>query len=106
MHDNLLSDGATVVEVGITGNTAIFMPQTTATTIDTGEIWPNDTTPATSFIVGEEESASENWPIYLLNGNDIILTVTGAANVTGGTVDWYALWKPISDDGSCVATTT
>lgn len=100
------TDGAAVIEVGVSGDTAIFMPQTTATTIDAGEIWPNDTTPATKFIIGEEQGAAENWPEYMLNGNDIILTVTGAANVTAGVLDFYALWKPISDNGSVVATTT
>ncbi|MDD5109493.1 MAG: hypothetical protein PHC29_08380 [Candidatus Omnitrophica bacterium] len=100
---NLTGDTATV-EVGITGATAIFMAQSTATDIDAGDIWINDTTPATYFIVGEEQAAADNLPEYILNGNDIILTVT-TANVTAGVIDFFALWKPISDDGSVVAST-
>ena len=98
----LLTGGATI-EVGITGNTAIFCAQITDTVLDADEIWLNDTTPASSFIVGEEEAAIDNFPPYLLNGNDIIFTVSGAQNVTAGVVDFYALWKPLSDDGSITA---
>lgn len=89
-------------EVGITGATAIFMPTTTMTNLDSGEIWLNNATPATYFIVGESEAAADNLPIYMLNGNDIIMT-TKTANTEDGTVEFYCYWTPISSDGNVVA---
>lgn len=97
-----LAGGATL-EVGITGATAIFMPQTTDTDIDAGDIWLNNATPVTYYIVGESEAAADNLPIYMLNGNDIILTVTGGTNTTSGVVEFYCYWTPISSDGNVVA---
>lgn len=91
--------GGATIEVGITGNTAIFCAQVTDTVLDSGEIYLNDTTPASSFIIGEEEAAVDNFPIYLLNGNDIILTTT-TTNTTSGVIDFYCIWNPISSDGS------
>jgi len=91
-------------EVGITGATAIFIPTTTMTDLDAGMIWLNNATPATYFIVGEEQAAADNLPLYVLNGNDIILT-TKTANTEAGVVDFYLIWTPLSDDASVVATT-
>ncbi len=89
-------------EVGITGDTAIFMPITTMTSLDTGHIWLNNATPATYFIAGESEAAADNLPVYILNGNDIILT-TKTANTDTGVVELYCYWTPLSSDGSVVA---
>lgn len=101
---SLTGDTATI-EVGIPGATAIFMPTETATQIDAGQIWLNDAGNATYAIVGEEQAAADNMPEYLLNGNDIILTVK-TANVTAGVLDFYCMWRPVSDDGMVSATTT
>ena len=90
--------GGATVEIGISGATAIFGAQITDTTLDAGEIWPHDTTPATSFIIGEEQAAADNLPEYVLNGNDIILTTT-TTNTTSGKIEVIALWAPLSDDG-------
>lgn len=94
-----LAGGATL-EVGIAGATAIFLPQETDTDLDAGNIWLNDATAAAHYIIGEEQAAADNLPIYLLNGQDIILTVSGGANTTSGVIDFFALWSPISDDGA------
>src|SRR3990167_9935134 len=75
------SDGAATLSLGITGDTAIFLPVETATQVDAGQVWVNDAANATYIIVGEEAAAIDNVPEYLLNGNDIILTIAGAANV-------------------------
>ena len=96
--------GGATVEVGITGATAIFGKQITDTDLEAGEIYLNET-PATYFIVGEEQAAADNFPTYLLNGNDIILTTAGGTNTTAGVVDFYLIWTPISDDAAVVATT-
>jgi len=101
----LLAGGATI-EVGITGDTAIFLPQETDIDIDANEIWVNDATPATYHIIGEEAAAADNLPEYLLNGNDIILTVSGGNDVDSGVIDFYCIWVPWGDTGNVVATTT
>ena len=97
-----LAGGATL-EMGIAGATAIFLPQTTDTDVDAGDIWLNNATPVAYYIIGESEAAADNLPIYLLNGQDIILTVTGGTNTTAGQVDFYAHWLPLSSDGNVVA---
>ena len=101
----LLAGGATI-EVGVSSQTAIFLPQETDTQIDAGELWFNNATPATTFILGQEEDAVGNLPEYVLNGNDIILTVSGGNDVDSGVLDFYCLWVPWSSDGSVAKTTT
>lgn len=99
-----LTGANATIELGITGSTAIFMPTETATQIDNGQIWVNDAANGTSIIIGEEEAAADNLPVYLIS-SDIILTVA-TADVTGGTLDFYCFWEPIDDSASIVATTT
>lgn len=94
--DTDLAGATATVEVGVTGNTAGLIAQTTATDIDDGDIWV-DATPA----VGVEATPST----FILNdGADIILTV-GTAAVTGGVIDFYCLWRPLSSDGNITVTT-
>lgn len=94
--------GGATVEVGVAGGTAIFCAKITDTTIDAGEIYLQDGTPATSFVVGaEEQAAADNLPSYLINGLDVILTTT-TTNTTSGVIDFFALWAPMSDDGDVV----
>jgi hypothetical protein len=100
---SLTGDTATI-EVGITGATAILQAQDTATGVDAGHIILHNATSATYFIIGEEEAAADNLPIYALNGNDIILTVT-TADIEAGVIDYYCIWNPISSDANLVATT-
>lgn len=99
---DLVSGGGGTLEVGIAGNTAILGAQITATALDALELHLGDTTPATSFIVGEENAAADNLPIYLLNGTDIIGTV-GTADITAGVIDYYLYWRPMSSDALVTA---
>lgn len=88
---DLTSGGAATLEVGIAGNTAALIAQTTATGIDTGEFWV-DTGPATI----------EALPAIQLTAADIIQTI-GTTTVSGGVLTYYCLWDPISTDGNVVA---
>src|SRR3989344_4191643 len=101
-----LAGASATLAVGFATQTTIFLPTETGTDLDAGQIWLNDATTAAYEIVGEEAAAADNLPEYLLNGQDIILTIAGGANVDSGVIDFYAFWRPISDDGSVVATTT
>ena len=95
----LLAGGATL-ETGIAGATAIYNAQTTDTDIDAGEFWFNSATPAAYFILGQEDDSTGNLPLYTLNGQDIILTVSGGNDTDSGVIDFFAIWNPISSDGS------
>ena len=101
----LLTGANATIEVGISGDTAIFMPIETATQIDADQIWVNDAANAANIVVGEENAAIDNIPVYLLNGNDIILTVK-TADVETGVLDFYCQYRPIGSGSSIVATTT
>jgi hypothetical protein len=93
---NLAGAGATV-EVGVTGNTAALIAQTTGTDIDANDIF-NDASPA----VGTDTLANITGPHVIVNGLDIIETVA-TANVTSGNIYYVCLWQPLSEDGDVVA---
>ena len=61
-----LAGGGALIEVGISGDTAIFMPQETETNLDAGMIWLNEGTPAAYYIIGEEEAAADK-RLWLMN---------------------------------------
>jgi len=90
-----LAGASATLEVGITGNTAGLIAQTTGTDIDVGEIW-HDATPDAK--VELSSVLSEN---ILANGSDIIQTVA-TANLTAGKIKYVAIWYPLSKDGSVV----
>jgi hypothetical protein len=88
-----LAGATATVEVGIAGNTAALIAQTTATAIDVGEVWAT-ATPATVLALPAER--------ILMNSTNIIQTVA-TANVTDGTLTYYCLWYPLSSGSSVVA---
>jgi len=84
INTNLAGVGATI-EVGIAGNTAVLIAQTTATDLDDGHVW-TDATPATAKTMPS---------VNILNdGTDIIQTI-GTANATAGQIDYYCFWRPL-----------
>jgi hypothetical protein len=85
--------GSGTIEVGISGNTAALIAQTTGTAIDAGEVWV-DTAPATV-----EAPLTDK---ILTNGTDIIQTI-GTDTLTAGSLTYYVTWTPISEDGNLVA---
>ncbi len=84
--------GSGTLEVGILGNTAALLAQTTATTLDVGEIWV-DTGPATIEALPA---------LQIVNGKNIIQTI-GTDTVTAGTLNYYCIWVPIAGNASVVA---
>jgi hypothetical protein len=90
--------GATAdFEVGVTGNTAGLIAQIAdVEDLDAGDIY-QDATPE----VGTVALPS---PRIIMNGLDILLKITNA-DVTGGVVTWYCLWRPLSSDGNITVTT-
>jgi hypothetical protein len=89
---DLISGGSATIEVGIAGNTASLIAQTTATGIDSGEIWV-DTSSATIEALPSDK---------IIAGTDIIQTIA-TATLTGGTLTYYCQWTPVSSGASVVA---
>jgi len=90
-----LVGASATIEVGVTGNTALIIPLTTAANIIAGEIW-HDTTPdskAEPYIVVDE---------YMVAAD--IKQEVKTANITAGQIKYYCQWTPVSWNGNLVAT--
>lgn len=88
-----LAGATATLEVGIPGDTAGLIQQTTAENLDARGIWIDNTpgiveAPPTSKIIAQ--------------GFDIIGSV-GTADITAGVVDFYCFWRPLSQDGLVAA---
>lgn len=90
-----LTGANATVEVGIAGNTACFIAQTTGTTIDAGEHW-FDGTPVASLPFASVPQRT------LSNGQNIIETV-GTANVTAGQIYYICIYYPLTPGSDVVA---
>ena len=86
-------------EVGVAGNTAALLVQDVAdaTAFAIGDSW----TLITAANANAAYLADED--VIIGNGVDIIMTIGTNAMLTGD-VDFYCLWRPLSDDGNVVAT--
>ncbi len=89
----LVSAGGGTIEVGITGNTAALIAQTTAANILINTVWI-DATPGTIQALPSDQ--------VLTNGTDIIQTIA-TADVTAGVLTYYCFWSPLSSTGNVVA---
>jgi len=83
-----LAGATATISVGVTGNAAALIAQTTATNIDAGLFWV-DTGPA----------SIEALPAINLVAGNIIQTI-GTAAISAGTLTYYIAWNPISPDGN------
>ena len=92
----LASGGAATLEIGVSGDTAVFIAQTTATDIDANEIW-HDASPDNSIEL--ESVAGER---IVTNGQDIIQTV-GTTDISSGAITYYCLWRQLSANANVVA---
>jgi hypothetical protein len=92
----LTSGGAATIELGIAGNTAVLIAQTTATDLDQYELW-QDATPETN--PGVVILLGRSW--VLANGANVIFTIA-TADLTAGDIDFHCTWRPLSIDGNVV----
>lgn len=81
--------GGATLEVGVAGNTAGLIAQTTATDIDANDIWL-DATPSVGLDVVDALSF-----YFVVNGMDIIETVA-SADITAGQIYYVCLWRPLT----------
>jgi hypothetical protein len=94
--DTSLTGATATIEVGVAGNTAALIAQTTATDLDDGDNWI-DATP--------EVGVSAVPSAFIVNdGADIILTIATAA-VTAGVIDFYCTFRPLSAGADVTVTT-
>jgi hypothetical protein len=96
-EDAFTSGGAATIELGVSGNTAVFIAQTTATDLIANEIWL-DATPTTTV----EQIDFTSRSFVIANGQDISFLIA-TADLTAGKVNLYCIWSPLSTDGALVA---
>ncbi len=93
------SGGVAKIELGVSGDTAAFIAQATATALIANEVWI-DATPTLTKEILDPAAVPRIW--IVANGQDVILTVS-AVVLTAGDIDFYALWRPLSADANVVA---
>jgi len=94
----LTSGGAATIELGVSGDTAAFVAQTTATALIANEVWL-DATPTLTKEILDPAAIPRTWIVAA--GQDVIFTI-GTTTLTAGDVDFYARWSPLSADGMVV----
>jgi len=90
--------GSGKVEVGVVGNLAGIVAETTATDIDANDIWKA----ASPTDVGVIAVTSIVGPFVVVNGLDILETTT-TADITSGQIYYVCWWRAASPDGNLVA---
>lgn len=89
--------GATI-ELGISGNTAVLIAQTTAEDLDQYETWQDAVPEANPGIIDLFGGSRQ---FVIANGADVIMTIAGNT-LTAGDADFHAFWMPLSADGNVV----
>lgn len=79
------------LEVGVTGNTAKLIAQTTA---GSGTIAAGDVITDAGSEAGIDVNAHSGAKHYIASGVDIIETLA-TNNFTAGQIDWYCIWAPV-----------
>lgn len=91
--------GTGTIEVGVTGNTAILLPQVAdASTIAANDVWID----ATVGEVGAAHLADVPEATVIVNGLDIIETIA-SANLTDGEIYYVCLWRALTPGSSVTA---
>lgn len=84
-----LTGASATLEVGITGNTAALIPQTTATTLDVNERIDRSGVLATTVVPNVT-------PFFPVRAGDVIKLTVGTATITAGSVDWQLFYSGYS----------
>jgi len=93
--NSFTSGGAATIEVGVSGNTAVLIAQSTATDVLINELW-FDATPITTI---ESINTVTSRRFVVSGGQDIVLTIA-TADLTAGDCTFYCRWRPLSSDGA------
>lgn len=88
-----LAGALATIEIGISGNTTGFITTTLATDLDTGEAWIDATPAALEQLTANSKILSTN----------VIATIALGSGITGGVLNLYCVWKPVSANASVVA---
>lgn len=91
-----LAGATATLQVGTAVDPDAFIASTTATDIDTGELW-HDASPDNNV-----EATTVAPAKFVVNGADIVETV-GTADVTGGNVYYVCLWRPVTKGSKVVS---
>ena len=85
--------GATAtIEVGVSGLTTACIAQTTATNLDNNLAW-----------IDASPTHFETLPVTKIGRGKIVIATIATAAITDGTLNMYALWRPLSPGASVVA---
>ena len=93
----LTSAGGATIGVGTVDNANGIIPSTTATDIDTDEVWV-DSTPSVDLI-----SIDELTYYIVTNGNDIVETTANSQDITAGQIFYVALYRPITPGATLIS---
>ena len=94
--DGLTSAGGATIGVGTTSNANAIIASTTATDIDTSEVWV-DSTPSVDLI-----SIDELTYYIITNGEDIVETTANSQDITAGQIFYVCFFRPLSLGSSLV----
>lgn len=96
---DLTVSGAATIELGVTGQTAVIIVQTTASGIDANEWWGDATPIAGSVVIRQPDSTVDGAGTAQAErtlSTDVIATIA-TADVTGGTLIFDAIYTPLTD---------
>jgi len=97
VNTTLTSGGAATISIGTANNVAAIIDVTAAPNLADGDVWVDSTD--TRVEVGPLPSTS----LVLINdGADITYDVL-ADTIDTGQIDFYCLWRPLSEDGNVIA---
>lgn len=88
-----LAGATATIKAGTTNNTGALIGAETATDLDNGVVVTADAGHKTEVALGLNE--------YIVTGN--ILATIATADITAGKLEFYLLWRPLSDDANVVA---